>query len=449
MITLYPSQRSVVEELKQEDYPSKLLALPTNFGKTLTILTMLAEDKEELTPALVIAPKRVSETSWTADLEKIGGLSAQLFDARTTKRSAMEVDSTADVVFTSVHNFQQAKKAVDKGHFKTLIIDEVDLMKSTTSKRWKTARAMRPHFKRCFGMTGTAVPSDLTTLWGMCYLIDQGDTFGKYRVKDFLHKYFTPGHSLPSGVVVSYDEKEGARQTLLDMLVSMSIVRKTDSTQEVTYEVERWEIPMTEEQKNLYQRAMKESIQLVKSPGDTLEEVEEKLLESTSAKVSVMKQLSTGFHMVDGDKNTAVWVNRAKLDVLKYTLLDDPCLIFFQYKAERDAVLKTLEEAGKTFVTVDDKDAVERWNRREVDCFVSHPASISHGMNLQWGGSRVVWVSLPATYSIFHQGNMRLSRKGQTEEVTVHVLTFSCTLETARQKHYRLQKTGNDWLLNQ
>ena len=162
-----------------------------------------------------------------------------------------------------------------------------------------------------------------------------------------------------------------------------------------------------------------------------------------------MRQLSTGFHMEDGDPKTAQWVSTKKLDALRWGFLGGQLLIFFQYIAERDAILRVLEEEGISYTTVKDKDAVAKWNRREVSCLVAHPASISHGMNLQWGGSTILWMSLPATYSIFHQGNMRLARKGQTQGVEVHVLKFSCTLEDARASRYERQKLGNDWLLSQ
>lgn len=449
-ITLYKPQQSVLDQIKEEGYPSKLLALPTNFGKTLTLLSLLASDKEALTPALVIAPKRVSETSWTDDIEKLDGdLTYQLFDARKQKRADMKPKEDVDVLFTSVHNFQQAAPLIEAGHFKTLLIDEVDLMKSTTSARWKAARKLRKHFNRCWGMTGTAVPADLTTLWGMTYLIDEGKTFGTRRIQDFIQRFFIPGHSLPSGVVVSYKEKEGAREEMLSMLASMSIVRKTDESQLVSYTVHAHDLKMSEEQKRLYDYTMAESIQLIKKPGDSRDDLEEKLLESTSAKVSIMRQLTSGFQMEDGDADTAQWVDTKKLDALRYVFTGEPLLIFFQYIAERDAILKVLDEEGISYTTVKDKDAVGKWNNRKVSCFVSHPASISHGMNLQFGGSTVVWMSLPATYSIFHQGNMRLARKGQLEKVDVHMLRYTCTLEDVRAARWAKQKAGNDWLLEQ
>lgn len=438
VITLQDQQRSVVREMEESRFSSRLLCLPTNFGKTLTMLTALEEHPEELLPALVIAPKRVSERSWTEDFSKLGSVhTLQLFDAQKSTRACMSVDRGADIVVTSFHNFTRATSAITAGYFKTLIVDEVDLLSSSTSKRWKQARSLRKHFDRCYGMTGTAIPSDLTKVWAMMYIIDEGATFGKRRVKDFLHRFFVPGARLPTGVTISYDEKPGARESIISLMRGASIIRRTDDAQLVGYTVRRQSFPMTGEQTRLFQRAMRESVQEVARPGDSAEDVELKLLESTSSKASVMRQIGCGLQMVDGEVSSAQWLNTAKLDFVELALSDQPALIFFQYVAEREELLRRLGE-GAELVT--DTGAIDRWNRRETRFLIAHPASVSHGVNLQFGGSRVVWVSPPPTYSIFHQGCMRVARRGQKDDVTVFVLSFDSVLEPKRHAHWERQR---------
>lgn len=402
------------------------------------MLTALEEYPEELLPALIIAPKRVSERSWTEDFSKLESAhTLQLFDAQKSTRAHMSVDRNADIVVTSFHNFTRATSAITEGYFKTLIVDEVDLLSSSTSKRWRQARSLRKHFDRCYGMTGTAIPSDLTKVWAMVYIIDQGATFGKRRVKDFLHRFFVPGATLPTGVTISYDEKPGAREDIIALMRNASIIRRTDDAQLVGYTVQRQSFPMTEEQTRLFKRAMKDSIQEVRRPGDTAEDIELKLLESTSSKASIMRQIGCGFQMVDGEVSTTRWLNSAKLDFVELALSDQPALIFFQYVAEREELLGRL---GADAELVTARGAIDRWNKRQTRFLIAHPASVSHGVNLQFGGSRVVWVSPPPTYSIFHQGCMRIARRGQKEDVEVFVLSFDSMLEPKRYFHWQRQR---------
>lgn len=443
-ITLNPQQRSVVDELTEQQFPSKLLALPTNFGKTLTILKMLEEHPDDLLPALIIAPKRVSERSWIEDFNKLeSGLKLHLFDAQKVKRADMRVPDGTDILVTSFHNFHRAAGEIDAGYFKTLIIDEVDLMKSSTSARWKTARKMRKHFQRCYGMTGTAIPSDLTTIWAMMYLIDQGRTLGG-RKGEYLTKYFRPGYQLPSGVVASYEELDGARDKILERMKLGSIIRTTDVSQLVEYDTEYIELPMSERQSRLFKLAMTESIQELRKPNDSEEDVVKKLLESTSAKAATMRQLSSGLQMDEGDASTVEWVNPAKIDYLEMVLSGEPALIFFQYVAEREEILARL---GSDVELVTVPGAIERWNNRQTKYLLAHPASVSHGVNLQFGGSKVVWVSLPPTYSIFHQGCMRVARRGQKDRVTVSVIRFKNVLESKRSSAYSKQQMSNEKFL--
>ena len=44
---------------------------------------------------------------------------------------------------------------------------------------------------------------------------------------------------------------------------------------------------------------------------------------------------------------------------------------------------------------------------------LAHPQSAGHGLNLQAGGSTVVWFALPWSHELWEQGNGRLARPGQ------------------------------------
>jgi SNF2 family DNA or RNA helicase len=59
-----------------------------------------------------------------------------------------------------------------------------------------------------------------------------------------------------------------------------------------------------------------------------------------------------------------------------------------------------------------------------------HPASGGHGVDgLQVGGSVAVWFALPFSLDLYEQANARLHRSGQANQVTVHHLVATGTVD--------------------
>lgn len=72
---------------------------------------------------------------------------------------------------------------------------------------------------------------------------------------------------------------------------------------------------------------------------------------------------------------------------------------------------------------------MERWNNGEIDCLLAHPASAGHGLNLQHGGRVIVWSTLTYNYELFAQGNARLARQGQMQNVQIYYFIAEKTCE--------------------
>ena len=58
-----------------------------------------------------------------------------------------------------------------------------------------------------------------------------------------------------------------------------------------------------------------------------------------------------------------------------------------------------------------------------------HPASAGHGLNLQAGGSTLIWFSLTWSLELYQQTNARLWRQGQKETVVIHHLAAKDTID--------------------
>jgi SNF2 family DNA or RNA helicase len=118
---------------------------------------------------------------------------------------------------------------------------------------------------------------------------------------------------------------------------------------------------------------------------------------------------------------TPIWFSSHKFDLLDELIEENQhanTLVAYTYKEE----LQELKRRYRHLVTLDDDRAIERWNRGEVELLAVHPKSAGHGLNLQHGGCRIVFVSLPWSLELFEQTVGRLHRSGQRHDVWVYVL---------------------------
>lgn len=79
---------------------------------------------------------------------------------------------------------------------------------------------------------------------------------------------------------------------------------------------------------------------------------------------------------------------------------------------------------------LDDEKDVARWNNHELDVLLLHPASAGHGLNLQEGGSVLIWYTLPNfNLELYQQANARLYRQGQKNNVRIYHLLVDDSID--------------------
>ena len=116
--------------------------------------------------------------------------------------------------------------------------------------------------------------------------------------------------------------------------------------------------------------------------------------------------------------------------VLIYLYVPVIVLIAYSFKFDLDKIRKRFPQA---VVFNEDPDFVKRWNRGEIAIGLAHPASIGHGLNLQFGGHIQVWYGLTWSLELWQQFNRRLARPGQpSPSVFIHVILAEGTLDEAQ-----------------
>lgn len=385
-------------------------------GKTRIALAALSE---EHLPVLVVAPKLVALTSWTKELEELRpDLTYSLVSGTPTARAGAW-EAKADVYVSTLQNFAEVLDSDIQP--KTVIWDELSAFKNHSSKRTKAARKVASQATYRWGLTGTPMPNSVGEIFSQMLVIDLGEALGR-SVTRFRLEYQIPARPLPNGIVPRWEDQPDARERVTELLrdrtFSMQDATKDIVSTDIHYITEQ--VEPTEEQKRLLKEAAKESlIQLGDmSPGEVLP------LTHASALTQKSHQICAGG--LYGEEDEVYTVPSRKIEALKdIAALEGNTLIFYWFKFEHDQLKEQLDGA----VDVTEPGAVERWNAGDIKYLLAHPQSAGHGLNLQYGGSTIIWTTPTWSTELWQQGNKRLHRPGQTRPVTVYTLSTRGSVE--------------------
>ena len=165
-------------------HPRCCLFLDMGLGKSVITLTAIQQlmDDGEVSRTLVVAPKKVAETTWTSEASKWNHTK----DLRvvkvmgTEKQRNLALMEKADVYVIGRDSFVWlVGKYGGNLPFDALVIDELTSFKSAKSNRFKAMRIATPTVGRVIGLTGTPAPNGLIDLWAQMYCIDMGERLGK------------------------------------------------------------------------------------------------------------------------------------------------------------------------------------------------------------------------------------------------------------------------------
>lgn len=405
-------QTECIERIKSQ--PKVGLWLAMGMGKTVITLTAIKDLLEDLaiSRVLVIAPKTVAETVWTTEAQKwdhLTGLRVErVLGPLKARREALSAEADIWVI-----NRENVAWLVSEGTWKwdMVVIDELSSFKSHQSKRFKALRSVLSQVHRLVGLTGTPSPNGLMDLWAQTYLLDRGQRLGK-TMTAYRERFFRPGRQ-NGYVVYDWQPREGARAKIEELLADLYV------SMDKPLGVERVDVD------RLVEIDRKRYDELKKAMTMELDSGVEITALSAATLMGKLLQLANG-SVYD---ETHHWheTDRAKLDALTEVLeeADDHVLLYYRFQADRDRILAEHPEA----VLLEGAREVEAWNRGEIKVLLAHPASAGYGLNLQQGGSIIVWYGLPWSLELWEQANARLIRPGQQRTVRVVSLLAAGTVD--------------------
>lgn len=401
-------------------HPISALLLDMGLGKTsitLTAINDLLFDRFEIHKVLVVAPLRVARDTWSAEIEKWEHLKNLQYSVvvGTAQERISALCIPADIYIINRENIQWlVEESGLTFDFDMAVIDELSSFKNHQSKRFKAFMKVRPKLKRIVGLTGTPASNGLMDLFAEFKLLDMGERLGRL-IGQYRNAYFQPDKR--NGMVVySYKPLPDAEQRIYDKISDITISMKaTDHLKMPELISAEYMVQLSENEKEKYDRLKKD---LIFSTEDN--EVTAANAASLSNKLS---QMANG--AVYSDDGETVHIHDRKLDALEdiiESMNGRPLLVAYWFKHDLERIKKRFE-----IREIKSSEDISDWNSGKIPVALIHPASAGHGLNLQSGGSTLVWFGLTWSLELYQQTNARLWRQGQTADTVViqHIIAKS------------------------
>ena len=406
-----------------ENHPVSAVFLDMGLGKTsitLTAINDLLFDSFEVHRVLVIAPLRVARDTWKAEAEKwehLQNLICSVAVGTEAERKAALM-RPADIYIINRENVQwlveESGIAFD---FDMIVIDELSSFKNHNTKRFKAMLKIRPKVHRIVGLTGTPASNGPMDLWAEFRILDMGQRLGRFITR-YRTDYFLPDQR-NGQIIYSYKPLPFAEDAIYRKISDITIsMKSTDHLRMPELVSSEYTVFLSDEEREHYEKLKRE---LVLSLGDG--EITASNAASLSGKLS---QMANG--AIYDDAGNSISIHDRKLDALEDIIEaanGKPILVAYWFKHDLARISDRLKKLHIPFSRLDDAESIRRWNNGEIPVALIHPASAGHGLNLQSGGSTLVWFGLTWSLELYQQTVARLWRQGQTSETVVvqHILT--------------------------
>ena len=420
------------------DHPEAAVFLDMGLGKsviTLTALLDLCLDRFEISKVLVIAPLRVARDTWSTEIHKWDHLKPFTYSVvvGTVAERKAALAKKAHIYLINRENVSWLVE--DSGFpfdFDMVVIDELSSFKSYQAQRFRSLLKVRPTVKRIVGLTGTPSSNGLMDLWAEFRVLDLGKRLGRF-ITHYRNTYFQPDKR--NGMVIySYKPLPGAEDAIYsqisDMTISMKAVDHLNMPECIMNEVR---VSLSEEERQKYDTLRDD---LILSIGDS--DIDAANAASLSNKLS---QMANG--AVYGDEKSVHHIHDHKLDALE-DLIEaangKPVLVAYWFKHD----LERIQKRFKVREIKTSKDITD-WNDGKIPVAVIHPASAGHGLNLQAGGSTLIWFGLTWSLELYQQTNARLWRQGQKSATVVihHIIAEDTIDELILKALHKKEKSQN------
>jgi SNF2 family DNA or RNA helicase len=397
-----------------------MILAPVGAGKTAITLTAMQDMlfNEEVGRFLVLAPKRVCTDVWPVEQPKWAPFHEIAVAVGTPKQRLAALRSDARIVVSNYDNIQWlAEQALD---FDAIVFDELTRLKNPSGTRFKALMKVLDPMTIRWGLTGSFTSNGLEDVFGQCKIVDQA-LLGRSKGA-FMQQYFV----LINPDFGEWAPRVGSLASVMERIKPATYVLDAGNYKDKLPPMNVVEVRCDLDDREPYEK-MKKDFQALDVTAINAGVVTGKLQQMASGFVYDTRRTASETPGRFDSTQTAVWFSRHKFDRLE-ELLDENqhanTILVYQYQEELAEIKRRF-----TVTTLDDANAIERWNDGKVRLLAVHPKSAGHGLNLQFGGCHMVFLSLPWSLELYEQTVGRLHRSGQAHAVWVYVMMTNKTID--------------------
>jgi len=341
----------------------------------------------------------------------------------TEKERLAAIKKDADIYLINRENLQWLiEKSGAAFDYDMVVIDELSSFKNWRSKRFKAFMKVRPKVKRVVGLTGTPSSNGLMDLFAEFKVLDMGERLGRF-ITQYRSNYFRPDR-MNGHVVYSYKLLNGAEERIYEKISDITISMKAMDHLKMPELINNSYTVYMDEKEEQYYEDMKKDLVIPYIGED----------EITAANAAVLSnklcQMANGAVYLDNQQ--IGHIHDRKLDALEdiiEAVNENPILVAYWFQHDLERIIKRLEALKVDYARLTKEDSIRRWNNGELQVALIHPASAGHGLNLQAGGSTLIWFGLTWSLELYQQTNARLWRQGQKETVVIHHIITKGTID--------------------
>ena len=417
-MNLRPYQNEAADFLFAND--RAMILAPVGAGKTAITLTAMQAmlTSGHVSRFLVLAPKRVAVNVWPTEARLWApALRVSVAVGTPAQRLAAFYDKNVDIVVMNYDNLQwlatgliDLKSDLTDIGFDGIVFDELTRMKNPSGTRFKALEKVIKRLPVAWGLTGSFTSNGLEDVFGQCKIVDQsllGRSKGAFQQQYFflVNKDFN-----------QWEPRPGALEQVMERIKPATFVLEPGEYKDKLPQLHTVPVRFDMVNRKPYDQMKKEFV--AQFPDAQAVAV------NAGVVTAKLQQMASGF--VYGD--STVWFDSTKFDALDDLLAENQhanTIVAYTYKEE----LAELKRRYPRAVTLDEPDAIERWNAGKVELLLAHPKSAGHGLNLQHGGSKIIFLSLPWSLELYEQTIGRLHRSGQRHDVWCYVMVANKTVD--------------------
>lgn len=416
--TSHDYQRWVEEYIVS--HPIAAVFLSMGLGKTvitLSAINRLLFDTFEVTKVLVIAPLRVARDTWKEEIEKWDHLRDIRYSVAvgSEKERISALKRDADIYIINRENVEWLiERSGLSFDFDMVVIDELSSFKSSKARRFKSLMKVRARVKRIVGLTGTPASNGLMDLWAEFKVLDNGERLGRF-ISRYRDEYFVPDKR-NAAVIFSYKLKPGSEERIYSKISDITTSLKSLDMIKMPELINTTKKVILSSKAEDYYKELKKEL-VLEMNGERITAV------NAASLAGKLMQVANGFAYTE---KGPIEVHREKLEVLEDLIessLGESLLISYWFRYDKERIEKLLKDLNVSFVSMDSSESIRKWKEKKVQIGLLHPASAGHGLNIQSGGSTLIWFSLPWSLELYEQTVARLWRQGQKEE-TVKIISL-------------------------